>query len=240
VGGDYSRLSLDIPAGSVLDQQRHSGSAEVREILDGPDRHGLAAAQVSLEYDSRDNEIVTRTGSFHQLLVRTSPRLGPTHPFSFTEANATLRSYGTPLRWLQIAGRLVGDVLIGHPPIYELTRIADTSVVGGSKGIRGVPGQRYYGKVKVFGNLEARAEVWHFDALHKPFALAAAGFVDAGRVWAELTPHPELDGRGLGLKYGVGGGLRLQEGQTFVVRFDLAWSPDARPIGAYFSAGETF
>jgi hypothetical protein len=34
--------------------------------------------------------------------------------------------------------------------------------------------------------------------------------------------------------------LRVQEGQTFVVRLDLAWSPDATPIGAYFAAGEIF
>jgi outer membrane protein assembly factor BamA len=239
-GGDYARIALDVPAGGVLDEQRRRGPDDVRAILEGPDRHGLAAGQIGLEYDSRDNEIVTRTGSFHQLLVRASPRLGPSHPFHFTEANATLRVYRAPLRWLQVAARMVGDVLVGQPPIYELTRIADTSVVGGSKGIRGVPGQRYYGKVKLFGNVETRAEVWRFHWFGKPFALAAAGFVDAGRVWAELRPHPELDGRGLGLKYGLGGGLRLQEGQTFVVRADVAWSPDAEPIGAYFSAGETF
>jgi hypothetical protein len=55
-----------------------------------------------------------------------------------------------------------------------------------------------------------------------------------------LHAHPELDGTGLGLKYGVGTGLRFQEGRTFVVRADLAWSPDARPIGGYFAAGQIF
>jgi hypothetical protein len=32
----------------------------------------------------------------------------------------------------------------------------------------------------------------------------------------------------------------LQEGETFVVRFDVAWSPDAHPVGVYFTAGEIF
>jgi hemolysin activation/secretion protein len=75
----------------------------------------------------------------------------------------------------------------------------------------------------------------------KLLVLSVAAFLDGGRVWTEISQaHPELDGGGLGIKYGVGGGLRLQEGQTFVVRADIAWSPDATPIGAYFAAGEIF
>jgi len=70
------------------------------------------------------------------------------------------------------------------------------------------------------------------------------GFADAGRVWADTSFHPELDGTGIGLKYGVGGGLRLQSGSSFVLRADVAWSPDARalgsPVGGYFAAGQMF
>jgi hypothetical protein len=65
-------------------------------------------------------------------------------------------------------------------------------------------------------------------------------FLDGGRVWADTRPAPELDGATAGLKYGVGGGLRVQKGETFVLRADLAWSPDARPIGAYLLAGQLF
>ena len=32
----------------------------------------------------------------------------------------------------------------------------------------------------------------------------------------------------------------VQKGETFVVRADLAWSPYARPIGAYITVGQTF
>jgi hypothetical protein len=35
-------------------------------------------------------------------------------------------------------------------------------------------------------------------------------------------------------------GLRVQKGKAFVVRADVAWSPDARPIGGYFTAGQLF
>ena len=49
-----------------------------------------------------------------------------------------------------------------------------------------------------------------------------------------------LDGSELGLKYGTGGGLRWAAGKSFVLRFDVAWSPDADPVGAYLAAGHTF
>ena len=95
--------------------------------------------------------------------------------------------------------------------------------------------------MKLFQNLEARSEVAHFHIKGKHYTLSAAAFFDAGRVWTELgRAHPDLDGTGLGLKYGVGGGLRLHQGETFVVRGDVAWSPDARPVAGYFAAGQIF
>jgi outer membrane translocation and assembly module TamA len=139
-----------------------------------------------------------------------------------------------------LAARVVGDVLFGDVPFYELSRAVDTYALGGSNGVRGVPAQRYYGKVKVFGNVELRTRLFDFRLFGKPMTLGAAGFFDGGRVWADTSPHPELDGTKLGLKYGVGGGLRLMSGTAFVLRGDIAWSPDATPIGGYVVAGESF
>jgi hypothetical protein len=237
---DYAQNWVHVGADTILAHDRLLGSPDVRALLAGPLDHGVAAMEVRLEYDRRDNEIVTRNGSYHHLQLRFSPRLGDGVPFQFSEMDVTLRAYRTPVPWLTLSGRLVADVLVGHPPFYDLTRIDDSSVVGGGKGIRGVPGQRYYGKDKLFGNLEGRVQVLRFAVRGKPFILSTALFADGGRVWSDLGGHPELDGTGLGLKYGLGGGLRLQEGTTFIVRADVAWSPDARPIGAYFNAGEMF
>ena len=71
-------------------------------------------------------------------------------------------------------------------------------------------------------------------------AMAAASAAPFDLVRADMRLPDELDGSGLGLKYGVGGGVRLQQGKTFVIRVDVAWSPDARPIGAYLTAGHAF
>ncbi len=69
--------------------------------------------------------------------------------------------------------------------------------------------------------------------------LGAAAFFDAGRVWADYGRNPELDGDGLGLKYGVGGGPRLRVGRPLIVRVDLAASNDGT-FGGYFLAGNIF
>lgn len=155
--------------------------------------------------------------------------------------SANLRGY-VPLfsPRLTLAVRVVGDVFFGDTPLYELSRAVDTYAIGGSNGVRGVPAQRYYGKVKVFGNVELRAKLFDFKAFGKALTVAGALFFDGGRVWADTSPQPDLDGHGLGLKYGTGGGLRLKSGTAFVLRGDIAWSPDAMPIGGYLVAGETF
>jgi hypothetical protein len=76
--------------------------------------------------------------------------------------------------------------------------------------------------------------------LSKSNRFAIAAFADTGRVFSTYSSQPELDGTSIGLKVGLGGGLRLLAGQSFVLRGDVAWSPDARPIGAYLNAGQTF
>jgi hemolysin activation/secretion protein len=157
------------------------------------------------------------------------------------EATADLRVF-VPL-WkprVTLAGRLVADVLYGTPPFYALAVFEDTYAIGGLNGVRGVPGQRYYGKVKALGNVELRTELVTFHALGKPMTFGVVGFFDGGRVWADTSLQPQLDGTDFGFKYGTGGGLRLQSGAAFVLRADVAWSPDANPVGAYVGAGQMF
>lgn len=242
LGNFYTHNWLAVPAGGTLEGDRVAGPPDVQALLGGFGAHGVELAEVGLEYDSRDNEIVTRHGMFHALKLRYSPRVESWLPYAYGQIDLTLRGYTTPIpRWLTLSARLVGDALLGSPPFYELARFDETPAIGGVNAVRGVPAQRYYGKVKVFGNLEARSEVYPFHVGSKPLVLGVAAFLDAGRVWTELgRSHPALDGTGLGLKYGIGGGLRLQQGQTFLVRVDVAWSPDASPVGAYFAAGQIF
>jgi len=163
-------------------------------------------------------------------------------PYEYEQATVTARFY-VPLieKRMTLAIRGVYDQLFGDVPFYELSRYEDTSAIGGGMAIRGVPSYRYYGRIKAFGNIELRTAVTRFDFWDRKFKLGIATFVDAGRMWTgEPNPDPALEGSGLGLHYGVGTGLRLQQGKAFVVRADVAWSPDARPIGGYVMADEIF
>ena len=151
-------------------------------------------------YDSRDNEIVTGRGGFHTLTARFSPALADWMPYSYQQVNASTRFYATLVpRWLIVSWRVVGDVLLGQPPFYELAagstdelaRIRDGAPQG-RLARASFAAERYYGKVKLFQNLEARSEVAGFHIKGKHYTLSAAAFFDAGRVWTELgRAHPD-------------------------------------------------
>jgi outer membrane protein assembly factor BamA len=241
VGNVFTQNWLDISPTSKIAFDRATGSPDVQRILADSPRHAVDFFEYGIMLDQRDDETTTTRGTWNQLKLRLSPGGTSDLPYRYAQVNAIVRAYTPLASRVVLAGRVVGDVQLGDPPFYELTRYEDTFALGGSIGVRGVPGQRYYGKVKVFGNLEVRTRIFDFVLFHLPLTFGLAGFFDAGRAFTELgTAHPDLDGTALGLKYGVGLGARLTQGSAFIVRGDVAWSPDARPIGGYFAAGEVF
>ena len=198
--------------------------------------------ETPLALDTRDDEVAPAHGGHHVVGVRLSPWQTDELPYRYANLSANLRWYvrrsgpsGSSWRrgWWATS-------CWATAPVYELSRFEETSALGGAKFVRGVPTNRYYGKRKVVGNLELRSRLARFRVGRSQYEVGLTGFVDGGRVWADLLPRPDLDGTALSLKYGVGGGLRLQKGETFVLRADVAWSPDARPIGAYLLAGHQF
>ena len=234
----YTGSWLQIPAGTMLAHDIQSGSSEVKSLIGPTTPSVVALFMYGVQLDTRDSEISAHSGMFDEAIVKWSPGSdNTTFPFRYGEACLNLRGYVPLASKITLAGRVVGDVLFGNPPFAELPRFDDTYFGG---DIRGVPAQRYYGKVKIIGNLEVRASIFSFHALSKPMSIGLEGFFDGGRVWADTGAHPQLDGTGLGLKYGVGGGVRLSSGTAFVLRADVAWSPDATPVGAYVTAGEMF
>lgn len=245
VGVAYTHNWLAVRSdATVAERLRAAEGAErdlFRQSLKSLDPHGLAHFEYGLVFDSRDDETTTLSGQFHQAKVRLSPGGTPEFPYRYAQFDVNLRAY-VPIvgRRLSMAVRLVGDAIVGDAPFYELAKFDDFFALGGTFGVRGIPAQRYYGKIKTVGNVEFRSEFASFRMFGKEFGFGLAAFFDAGRVWADWTPAPELDGTGAGIKFGVGGGPRLRQGRSFLVRGDVAWSPDARPIGAYFAAGQAF
>jgi len=241
VGMRYTQNWIEVANDSRLAADLRTGSAEVRSLLGSTSPHASAAFHYGIQWDDRDNDVSAHQGTFDSFDVKLSPGDNAVFPYRYGEATATARVY-IPLSKprITLAGRIVADVLYGDPPFYELARFDDTYAIGGLNGVRGVPGQRYYGKIKALGNVEVRTELVSFHALGKPLLLGVVGFFDAGRVWADTSLRPDLDGRRVGVKYGAGGGLRVQSGSAFVIRADVAWSPDATPVGGYVAVGQMF
>ena len=240
-GARYTQNWLQVREGSRLASDIESGSAEVKDLIGPTGAHGVALFSYGIQWDDRDSQVSSQKGSFHEAQIRLSPGGAGSFPYRYGQGSVVSRVF-VPI-WrdhVTLALRGVADILFGHPPFYELSRFDDTYALGGPNGVRGIPAQRYYGKIKLFGNIELRNELFSFRALGKPLRAGFILFFDGGRVWADTSAQPALDGTGLGLKYGTGGGLRLQSGETFVLRVDVAWSPDANPVGAYFAAGQTF
>ena len=136
-------------------------------------------------------------------------------------------------------------MIVGDPPFYELPRfgaLMPRDGPGGGWSVRGIPRQRYSGKIKLIQNLELRSIFWRFTVRSNRFAVGAVAFLDAARIWADWR-RTELAGESVDggtIKVGTGGGLRVRWGETFLVRFDGAYSPTDRTTGFYVDVGHVF
>jgi outer membrane protein assembly factor BamA len=241
-GAAYTYNWFVVDADSLLARTMRNGSTDEKVLLGNAAPHGVATFTQGLGWDRRDEITSPHRGHFHDAHIDLSPGNGSEQfRYRFARVSGTARFY-VPLVFerLTLAVRFVGDALFGDVPFYELARYQDSYALGGSKGVRGVPGQRYHGKLKLFSNVELRSELVHFQAFNKSNVVGLTGFFDSGRIWADYSNSATLDGSGIGLKYGTGGGLRWAAGKSFVLRFDVAWSPDANPVGAYLAAGQMF
>ena len=161
VGNVYTHNWLQVPGTSLLARDQSMGTPEVQALLGSFAPHGVDLIELGLQYDTRDSAIVTRQGMFHAVKARFSPSVPGWLPYQYVQLDATAQLFFTPLpRWLTVSWRGVADALLGAPPFYELARFDETPAIGGGKAVRGVPAQRYYGKVKLFQNLEARSELF--------------------------------------------------------------------------------
>ena len=232
---------IEYPEASSLAHDLTAGDPATRELLHVAPEFDVVKFSYGVGWDSRDNEVSTRHGQYHTLRFDVSPGGTSGIPYAWGRADLALRGYVTLLpHRLIFAARGVLDWLSGTAPFYELSRYDETEALGGGRGVRGVPAGRFYGTVKAFTNLELRSELFGFRLLQKQNTFGVTAFADTGRVWSKLPPSPELDGTGLGLKVGLGVGARIAAGDSFVVRADVAWSPDANPVGAYLLAGQMF
>ncbi|MBZ5712723.1 Omp85 family outer membrane protein [Nannocystis pusilla] len=230
---DIALKAMDTPDGQAT-----------AHLLQGTDPHMLMVVSAGALFDTRDHEYTPTRGTFTELTVRASPGVQQGLRYAaFTLNSAWFKSFIG--EYLSFAVRGVADVIAGDAPFYELTRfgaLMPRDGPGGGWSLRGVPRQRYAGKIKLMQNLELRSMFWKFRIKNSQFAVGAVAFLDAARIWADFG-RTELGGRSIDggtFKLGTGGGLRVRWGETFLVRFDAAYSPTDKSNGFYVDVGHVF
>ena len=247
VGFAYTHNWITIPPGTLLAEDRESEDPRVRQALEPTGEHGVAEFTYGLGWDSRNNRVSPTSGHYHtaSIILGSGRRAGGPAELGESERKLAL---------LRSAGRAAPD-----------TRACAESAISCSATRRSTSFRARTSRTPSEERREFAAfppsattarssssRTWSFARGSSTSACSARKTRSApspsptpGRLWSDYPPDPELDGEldwenGFGLKYGVGGGLRLYGGTSFVVRADVAWSPDARPIGGYLGAGEVF
>lgn len=200
-------------------------------------------------YDTRDNEYFPHSGAFHQLGLRGVQGLPFDTGIQYAALGVVLAGYAPLGGPFVFAARGLVDAEFGRVPFFDLYTggpFQTYEMIGGAQAVRGVPDGRYLGKLKAIGNVELRAMLVDFHLLGQSLHLGGDLLFDTGRLWSDYTFHSVADGTGIGLKWGVGGGLYLIWGQAAVFRIEAAYSPDAisenpnLPIGIYVADGVMF
>jgi hypothetical protein len=191
-----------------------------------------SVAQVGVALDTRDDEPNPTRGFFIDASVRGSgPLVGSA--FSFGGANLTARLYAplVPSRTVVVAQRVIVDTVVGEAPWRERVRfggLVEASGIGGLDVGRGIRLARFPGRTRLVWQQELRAMPIVFDVWGNSLGLPVALFFDSGVALDEgSTPR---------LVCGGGVSVRVVWNKTFVMRLDLALSPQEPGRLAVYSA----
>ena len=220
--------------GSRLALDDEAGDAGLGDKVYGTSAHGLFQAAVGITWDTRDHETAPSKGFYGEFSTRGAFGAPFGQDIAYGGVTLNLRGYLSLVSdWLVLAGRVLTDDTFGNVPFYELARggsFETLYLLGGATGIRGISTGRYAGKVRLLSSLELRLMYPRFRVGNHRFRLGNVAFADAGRMWAGWKTDDQLDGTGSGIKYGVGGGLRIQWGEAVMIRIDVAYSPEADAV----------
>jgi outer membrane protein assembly factor BamA len=180
------------------------------------------SARIGLVVDTRDDEVAPTSG----VVVGAGFGIADADiagDLSYTRKTVTAQGFWSPHPLFTVAARVVGQAMGGTPRFgtYYLieggTRFYE--VLGGSASHRALAANRYLGRDKLFGNLEARYTLSGIPTLYR---ISLVGFLDAGRVFEtedfRLTTED--------LKVGGGTGLIVQIGRAGIAGFTVGVGPD--------------
>jgi hypothetical protein len=132
-------------------------------------------------------ELDVKNGYYSQYLTDFTFYISPNLPFQLT-----------------FAGRLGGGLNYGNFQFYQ------ANMLGMTDNLRGYRKTRFIGDKSFYQNLEARLELFSFNAYLFPGKLGVLTFIDNGRVWAKLENSERWH-------TGYGGGLWISIFDKFIV-----------------------
>jgi hypothetical protein len=187
----------------------------------------LSQLQMGAAVDHRDHELDPTRGYFAEASLRGGQGIWGSK-WDYGGTNLTVLGFFPLLeeRRLTLASRTVVDVLWGDPPFLEMARtggISNTVAFGGAEIGRGLRAQRLVGRVKLMQQLEARGWFFETDLWAQKIELGWALFTDLGHIrsrWDDSGEDPTK------IHLGGGASLRLAWNENFIMRLDLAMSPD--------------
>lgn len=193
----------------------------------------------TLEWDSRDDEVVPSSGAFHEWSYENSRNslIGLfLQEINFQRYTFTDMRYAALSERFTLAHRAVFEVLTGEIPLYAYGEIGGSRRVkglGGSDSLRGFDTQRFTDNVRFFANGEVRYlmhSMWVFGQFLEWYGV---GYIDAGRVWPDLAEV----GPG-GMHVSAGGGMRLSWDRDFVIRCGAGYSSEQMDV--FIDLGNSF
>jgi len=212
----------------------------------GTERALLGGLAVGAILDTRDDEFIPHEGVYYQVgLLGT---VGSAERVAYGEASTVLSSYIPLGPSMTFATRLMGSFQFGRVPFYDLQEggaFQRQYMVGGERGVRGVPEGRYAGHAKVLANYELRTTfIPSFQVVGRKLQIGTTTFFDAGRVWNDYETSA-FDGSTPGIKYSVGGGFFFRWDRSSVFRVEVAHSPSDHdpsefPLAYYIANGLIF
>ncbi len=197
---------------------------------------GLASVvQLGIAIDTRDDEPNPSRGFFVDASVRDAqPSWGSA--FSFAGFNVTGRLYAPVFAGVVVAERVVVDGVAGDAPWRERVRfggLVEGNGIGGQDSGRGIRLARFPGRLRGSWQHELRVTPLVLDVWGNSLALPVAVFADSGVALFE-TGQPRL-------LFGGGLSFRVVWNRTFVMRLDLAVSPEEPGrFSAYSAPGNPF